>query len=85
MVVSSGSLAASLVIPLLFGARSAAAMGLGPSGGAARVDLCRFGGSGSHFDGSGLRDRSARGNTNFPPLSDVGLSALHTVSYVGLD
>jgi len=67
VVASSRSLAVSLVL-FAFGVRSAAAAGIGRSGGTARVDLRRFGGDISDFDGFGLRDGFARGSgsTSFP-------------------
>lgn len=57
-----------LLFCLLFGVRSGATAGLGPSGGATRADLRRFGGNISDFDGSGLTHGFAHGNTTFPPF-----------------
>lgn len=75
-----------LLFCLLFGVRSGATAGLGPSGGATRADLRRFGGNISDFDGSGLTHGFAHGNTTFPPfLWHAAFSSIHDFSYVGFD
>lgn len=75
-----------LLFCLLFGVRSGATAGLGPSGGATRADLRRFGGNISDFDGSGLSHGFAHGNTTFPPfLWHAAFSSIHDFSYVGFD